>query len=345
MASNEFTIIAGAHRGAAFCAGSDLLVIGSDAGCDVRLSDPGLAPRHAAVVSQQQRVSIRQLDGTVRVNGQPLPASGSVTLDVGAEIVLGECGVRLRFGATTAATTKSARSSRRRSRPSRTIALAVLVTCTLLVASFSPPDLDASGPEVSGPTAVESVRAVLRQEHLENEVELSATPDGARLEGVIPREAAARLRTALAAQPIAIVDAITTDAELIEQVRDVFRTHGYDAQITYLGAARVRIDNLDEDHERVRHVATLTRTDVPQLAALSFAATGSLTPPTQPPHYRNAPGVTLSAHVDADIAYLAASDGGRYFVGSVLPSGHRVRRITSGAVQVDRNGQIAWFRF
>ena len=46
--------------------------------------------------------------------------------------------------------------------------------------------------------------------------------------------------------------------------------------------------------------------------------------------------------VDGDTAYVAAADGGRYFVGSILPGGFVLRRINEDGIQVDDNGEIRW---
>jgi Inner membrane component of T3SS, cytoplasmic domain len=136
-----------------------------------------------------------------------------------------------------------------------------------------------------------------------------------------------------------------SDAELIEQIRDVFRINGYDAKVTSLGNGRVRIENLDENHGRVQQAAAQVRSDVPQLASLSFARLSDAKPPEQAPLYAYNSVDRMSVRVDGTTAFLASTDGGRYFVGSVLPSGYIVRHITPEAVQVDRDGQIAWFRF
>jgi hypothetical protein len=139
--------------------------------------------------------------------------------------------------------------------------------------------------------------------------------------------------------------ALANDAELVEQIREVFRASGYVIEATRLGSKRVRIENLDARHPRVRHAAEQTRADIPQLRELTFASPDNVEPPAEPPFYENEPAGHLTINVAGDTAYLSAPNGARYFTGSVLPSGDTVRRITSRAIQVDRDGQISWFRF
>lgn len=139
-------------------------------------------------------------------------------------------------------------------------------------------------------------------------------------------------------------DAVLSEAELVAQIRDVFRSNGYAAEVTHLNGASVRIENLDASHERVKRAAANVRADIPQLKSLSFASYDTAEPPNEPPLYDDAPTDHMSLHVDSGTAYLAARDG-RYFVGSMLPNGDTIRRITPHAVLVDRDGQFTWFRF
>src|SRR5262249_21253789 len=118
-----------------------------------------------------------------------------------------------------------------------------------------------------------------------------------------------------------------------------------DAAVTSLGDARLRIDNLDAGHERVRRAAAQIRADVPALKSLTFGAPDKVEPPDDMPLYERTPGDHLSIHVEGETAYVSSDDGGRYFGGSVLPNGYAVRRITSRAIEVDRDGQISWLRF
>ena len=107
-------------------------------------------------------------------------------------------------------------------------------------------------------------------------------------------------------------------------------------QLTGLPQLRIAVD---------RQATARVHSDVPQLAGLVFATPDASSPPEQPPPYADASEGRISARVDGDTAYLAAANGARYFVGSVLPGGHVVRRITAQAVQLERDGQISWYHF
>ena len=64
---SEFTLSSGIHQGATFTVADELVIIGADLGCDICLSDAGLAPRHLALIRRSHGVSIRGLEGQVSI--------------------------------------------------------------------------------------------------------------------------------------------------------------------------------------------------------------------------------------------------------------------------------------
>jgi type III secretion system YscD/HrpQ family protein len=348
--SREFRVVSGVHRDAVFALEDTLLVIGADESCDIRLSDSGMAPRHAALTCQGLAVAIRPLDGALAIDGQGIAAASRALLAPGAMITLGESGVTLQLADCTAAqypARPAGPAARRGGRWSKPFTLVLLSMVLVAGAGIAAQKLKSAraAPVPAQRSDLPSLQSTLQKLHLDKTVAVTATPYGVELSGVLEREAAAKLRSALAALSTPIVDSILSDEDLVEQVREVFRTHGYRADLSYAGERRVLVANLDETHDRVRQAATHVRSDVPQLAALNFAAPDEAPPPEHVPPYEGAGANRITARIDDDTAYLAAAGGARYFVGSVLPDGHTVRRITPRAVQVERDGEISWRAF
>lgn len=346
----EFRIVAGAHRDAVFALGNDdLLVIGADQSCDICLSDAGIAPRHATLMSQGGCASIRRLDGLIEVDGHAVASSTRVSLRPDARITLGESGVQLQLAGAAVADATSATSVRVESikaRKPRVMASVVMAVLAIIGVALTTQKLGASRASHTqqAPTDLPAVRSLLQEKGLAQQVEVAETAYGVVLSGVIDQKSAATLRGAIATLRTPVIDSTLAESELLDQVREVFRTHGYEASVAYAGDRRVRVDNLDESNQRVRRAATQLRGDIPQLAELSFAAPGS-EPPDHVPPYERGSGDRISAHVDGETAYLATTSGARYFIGSTLPGGDTVRRIMPHAIQVDREGQISWFGF
>jgi type III secretion system YscD/HrpQ family protein len=347
--AREFRVASGVHQGAVFAlADGDMLVIGTDEACDICLTDSGIAPRHATLISQGATVSVRRLDGAVLVDGVALTGAARETVPAGAQIVLGESGVTLELTSTAEtppATNGSDVSSRARRRRTHVVIVAMLGMMTFAGVGVTVQELYSSRAEPVQKPDVPGVREALRKLRLNEKVAVTTTANGVVLTGVIDLKSASLLQGALAPLKTPVVNSIVSEEELLDQVREVFRTHGYRAEVSYSGGQVVLISNLDETHGRVQQAAARARSDIPQLRDLSFGEPGSLPPPPNPPAYQSDSRDRLSARVDGETAYLAASGGTRYFAGSVLPGGHTVRRITPQGVQLERDGEIAWFRF
>jgi type III secretion protein D len=81
MGAHRLKIVAGPHRGGEMLLPeSGELVIGSDDACDLVLSDPALAGRHARLRLDGQARLI-PLEGAVSAEGLPLPAEGEAVVD------------------------------------------------------------------------------------------------------------------------------------------------------------------------------------------------------------------------------------------------------------------------
>lgn len=346
-ATREVTVASGLHSGATFnVQDGDLIVIGADIGCDICLSDAGLAPRHAVIALHGPDVSIRGLEGTISVNGEDVLTTKRTSSEKSTVIALGGSDVRLELVAAPGLEAKpSTPPVKVPTIKHRVIALGCFAVFAVIATVLVAQKLDASLSSKPGKPDVAAVQALLDQQGLAKAVVASLTPNGVEIKGVLDRAAATKLRGATAGSRQSIVDSVVIKEDLVEQVRDVFRSQGYDANVTHIGDARVQVDNLDEKHKRVRHAIEQVRADVPQLAGLVFISPKDAAPPSDPPPYGNSAGDRIVTRIDGKTAYLVAGAGTRYFTGSKLPSGHTIRRITREAVQVERDGQIEWFRF
>jgi pSer/pThr/pTyr-binding forkhead associated (FHA) protein len=363
---HEFRVLSGAHADASFLlAGGDLLVIGSDASCDICLTDTGISLRHATLTVHGKNASIRALEGAVKVDDEAIAANQRVPLATGAEIELGDSGVRIKLGGDSILrTVLPERNSRAAEEPVASVAekkpgrskkpllMALILALPLAVAGIttyllSKPEQAAANAAAQNASVPEVVtaRELMKQAGLDTQVELSETSYGIVASGIVNRDSGDKLRAALASLHAYVIDSTIGEVEFLDQVRDVFRTHGYDASVSYLGDGRVRVENLDENASRVASAATQVRADISQLRELVFAAPADSAPPLRALSYEGRSGERLSLQINGDTSYLASSSGSRYFPGSNLPTGHTVLRIVGDKVQLERDGQISWVTF
>lgn len=340
------SIHGGIHDGAESQLGrQQITIIGSAMDCDLRLADVGIAAHHVAIGVSGERLVVRPMDGQCSVNGKRLRAGQSVAIACGDRIVLLDTDVWLTTteqpdvdnaadgGNPQRCEVKSAR------RWPWTLSAGVLLIA--IVAGFGSQPLLSK--DVPMPDAMTSVNAVLETLDITSDVTLSKDAGVVTLRGVLPDDIFAKLERSLQSLPRDVVNRTQSVSRLLELVRSVFRTNGYHANLTYVGDASVQVSNLDGDNQKIQQIAAHARDDVAVLASLTFApVSDSKRSDKRLAIYSTDPDKRLTTIVDGDTAYVATTDGGRYFVGSVLPGGLVLRDISADGIHVDDNGEFHW---
>jgi type III secretion protein D len=133
-----------------------------------------------------------------------------------------------------------------------------------------------------------------------------------------------------------------------QEVRDVYRMNGLAAQTelpsTLADVGRVRVLTQERDAQRLQRTETAARRDVAGLTDLQVVNTPPLVTPDAVP-VADDPGKRVAAIVSGDPPYVVTADGTRYFVGALLPSGHRLASIAEQQVMLDKNGKLTALRF
>ena len=153
--------------------------------------------------------------------------------------------------------------------------------------------------------------------------------------------AQAGLSTAMAT-PAAAHGGNAASEERANAVADVFRLHGITAQAQARPDGTVLVTTQEREAWRVEQAEKAARRDVPGLAGLTVRNQPPAAPAagTRPPLQADA-GKRITAVVDhVEAPYFVTADGSRYFVGALLPSGHRVLQIADQSVTVERDGQL-----
>lgn len=325
--------------------GDEITIIGSAEDCNLRLADAGIAAHHLAIGASGNRLVVRPMDGQCSVNGRGVSAGQSATIRYGDRIALHDTDVWItlieqsedKAGHSGGVEQNGRRGSRRWQRTlSATVALVALV-----FVGFGSQHFVRSAASASETTV--RPEDVLASLDIADEVSVSREGGVVTLHGVLPDDVFVKLQREARTLPRNVVNRTQSVSRLLEQVRGVFRTNGYHANLTYVGDAAVEVTNLDGENPKIQQVAGYARDDVAILSALTFAPVGEggrsdkrLVLNATDPNKR------LTTIVDGETAYVATTDGGRYFVGSVLPGGLILRDITTDGIQVDDNGEIHW---
>lgn len=137
---------------------------------------------------------------------------------------------------------------------------------------------------------------------------------------------------------------VQVDEVLASNVAEVLRVNGVAAKTRVAAPGRIEAEVAEPDHARVKRAEDVVRRDVPGLDQLSLRNTATPRPPPTPP-VPDDPGKRIASLVPGEPAYLVTADGSRYFLGAVLPSGHRVMQIAHGSVTLELNGQLQTLNF
>jgi type III secretion protein D len=135
----------------------------------------------------------------------------------------------------------------------------------------------------------------------------------------------------------ALVD-VQVDEALARDVTEVFRVNGVSVQATAQGAGQVVAEASEPNAERLSKATDVVRRDVRGLEKLVVRNHAAPPPPPAPP-VMDDPNKRIASIVPGEPAYLVTADGSRYFVGSLLPSGHRITAIAGQRVTLERDGQ------
>jgi type III secretion protein D len=158
----------------------------------------------------------------------------------------------------------------------------------------------------------------------------------------------AKLDAWLATQPAAasapVAVEVTVDEALAREVTEVFRVNGVAVQAEVTGPGRIAAQASERDADRLARAEEVVRRDVRGLEQLAVRNTAKPLPPPPPPVIDD-PNKRIASLVPGDPAYLVTADGARYFVGAMLPTGHRITRIEHASVTLERDGQFATLRF
>lgn len=342
VADLELRVTGGLHAGANAALQNDaVIIVGRDSACDLRLMDEGVEDRHFALLVNGPEPELRPFTDALLVNGKRIAAE-RMRLTIPCTLRLGpDCSVII----DTAQRSSQAIAPRSRRSPQRLAWLLSAAFVVLGLAAYTLPRTSEADTELT-PSALRAA-IVAELAGFPDGAELSVTAHGTQLvvSGVVASAVRGDIVAALAAhRPSPVVNLISDD-ELVAQVQEVFASNGYEAAASYAGQASVRISNLDGANPAVMRVAEHARRDVTGLRELSVLPAPVEVDDTTLSMADLGGSKRLSRIVDGETAYLASTDGGRYFVGSILPSGHRLRQITKEAVQLDREGRLEWVRF
>lgn len=161
--------------------------------------------------------------------------------------------------------------------------------------------------------------------------------------GVFPSvEDRTRALRVLSGEGLSVEMAANIEASALEAVRELLRVKGVTAQVQEVAPGHIRVD-AGVEPKLAERVEVDLRADVVGLKSLEFNNIPPK-PVTRAPTVDD-PGKRVVGVMPGKPSFVVTADGAKYFVGAMLPSGHRIREIEGRSVRMDREGQSSTLQF
>jgi type III secretion protein D len=335
---------------------------GLAADADIQLRDAQAGTLRLAITAQPDAALLQVLEGELELDGQRVTRGQTVRWACGQPITLGStviaCGPADQADwtaegqaaelAAAAPVQPSEASPAPRRRPELWLATAGAVLLLGCAGAWALAQLAVKPPLVQRADAASLGSALKASEFAA--LELQAPPGGAmQLQGRLATLAQrGRLDAWLAARGAApaqgVVIDVVVDEALVREVSEVFRINGVPVQAQVEAPGQVLAQASEPDAQRLARAEEVVRRDVHGLAGLLVRNTARPAPPPAPP-VAVEPGKRIASLVPGDPAYVVTADGARYFVGALLPSGHRITEVQAQQLTLERDGQPSVLNF
>ena len=367
----ELRVFEGPQRGARapLAAGTGFVLAANPQGqagdADVVLREEGCAPARVRVTVDMHDALLEVLEGEVQLGGKTLPAGEQAPWAMHAPLKIGRSVVA--FGraamarwpgaaignateaphAEDSTTTTSVAARKPRTPMSRRpeVWLAAMGGMVLLICGAAFGTARFAAPPATDPVVPPSLAIALKTSEFST-LQLGVRKDGqpelrGRLETLQQR---AHLDAWLAEHQFAPALDVQVDESLVRDVTETYRVNGVSVQAKVIGAGIVAVEAAERDTEKLARGEEVVRRDVRGINKLVVRNT--VAPQRKPlPPMSDDPGKRIASLVPGEPAYLVTADGSRYFVGSMLPSGHKIAEIDANSVTLEHDGEKTTLNF
>ncbi|MEH6422373.1 FHA domain-containing protein, partial [Pseudomonas sp. CGJS7] len=327
-------VVSGLHTGGSRpLSAQETVLIGSSGDCDIVLSDPGVAPRHAFLTRMGGSVSLRALDAPLLIEGQTLNPGDPAELTAMQRVDLGGASFAVGSADDPGWATmlpnqgdlpKPAKSGMRHL--PLIAGLAALSLVSVAIAAAVMPGFEKE------PTAKELVEPLIKQFSIADG-RLVENEDGSLVLSGTVKDAAARemIRKRLATDQVEARLELRTGDDIAADVREVLRSQGLSAQTRYLGNGDVEVSGRFPDQALFKRVVASramqdvdgARRLIPRNLDESQAPVAG--PVVAAPEAESKPVATEPTRIVQIVRgtnpHVVDIDGAEYAVGDVMPDG------------------------
>ena len=132
---------------------------------------------------------------------------------------------------------------------------------------------------------------------------------------------------------------VQLNSELIETIQDIFRVNGVPARAQVNDTGKIEVVTRTANLEKLDSISALVRTDLPRASTMEVINTIPNSVVKESVAEMTDPNKRITLISAGANAYIMTEDNSRYFVGAMLPSGHKVEEIRNEEVIVSKNGK------
>ena len=132
---------------------------------------------------------------------------------------------------------------------------------------------------------------------------------------------------------------VQLNSEFIETIEDIFRVNGVPARAQVNDTGKIEVVTRTANLEKLESISMLVKTDLPQASTMEVNNTIPNTVVKESAAEMTDPNKRITLISAGANAYIMTEDNSRYFVGAMLPSGHKVEEIRNDEVIVSKNGK------
>ena len=363
----ELIVLDGEQAGArtALISGSTV-TISSTLDCDIVLRDPLIENHKIQLTVQENSSCLKVLGGEVELGGHKITESQEVLFPVftalkmgGTTLAIGEqddprwLNVSRIYTKPTEAESQARPSEQERpGNHSRSVVIKKKTTLYAALTVFMLAGIGLLGATVFGHSGEE--RPVVSIEDKANEaakkiqqagfsglkVKVGDTSDFVVVGYIDTTEQYTRLEDFISQSVIEAELDIQVGEQLAAEVQNVYRVNGVNAKVKPKGAGVVKVYSSENNIEKLAQLKTIALRDVGRLEkilmenkapAVVDSTSGGAT-------VVNDPGKRVTMVVPGDPGYVVTLDKSRYFVGSMLPTGHLITGFVGKQVMVEKDG-------
>jgi type III secretion protein D len=354
----ELRVLAGPqpHARAPLLAGTACVLAidaqGSREDAHIVLRDPRAAPARISIMAGVPHATVKVIEGEIQVEEHVLAAGQEATWHVYAPLCAGTTVIA--FGPAGevdwTACKDDAAEAAYAPQPTRNrmpfwlalVGAGVLLACTGVFCIAHVADTQENPPVV---TDASGLRAALLRSEFDSVQVMSGANGRLTLSGRVPTQLQRKkLEEWLAARQVSAKPDILIDENIAHQIEEVFRLKGVAVKAERAAPGEFIVQAAEPDRARLARAEEAVHRDVVGVVRLDVQ--NSPAPLKSPaPRVQDDPGKRIVSLVSGEPAYVVGEDGARYFLGAMLPSGHRLTHIGRASITVERDGQQSTLNF